>query len=273
MRTFGAGLCAALAAACATPAAAEIFFGTYTPSDTAATVKNVTMPVTYRSASGQSFTAPSGLSAYCANVFCSYIEGQGVTTEFVSPGSFTATHMIVPLSMFSIYNNRYGFSISELDEDSGTWVGLGYMQFESGNIPNNLGAVTEVQVPFGASGAGFVDFNYQPIHFEAGARYRVTASGWAGGVGTFLWHGSGEAAQPGQSIQHTGYQAAFGLSQTNLAWQPAFALTDGGALAYAAPGAVPEPATWLMLITGFGQAGHLVRRRRAAGVSSRRVMV
>lgn len=262
MRTFGAGLCAALAMSCATPAAAEIFFGTYTPSDTTPTVQNVTMPVTYRPASGQSFTAASGLSANCGP-FCSYIEGQGVTTEFVSPTSFTASHMIVPMSMFSVYNNRYGFSISEFDATSNSWVGLGYMQFESGNIPNSLNTITEVQVPFGASGARFVDFNYQPIDFEAGNRYRVTASGWAGGIGTFLWHGSNQAAAPGQSIQHTGYQASFGWTQTQLVWQPAFAFTDGGALTYSTS-AAPEPATWLTMIAGFGVLGAAFRRRKPA---------
>jgi hypothetical protein len=187
-----------------------------------------------------------------------------VTTEFVSPTSFTASHMIVAMSTFSIQNNRYGFSISEFDEDAGGWVGLGYMQFESGNVPSGHAAVTEVQVPFGASGAGFVDFWYQPITFSAGGRYRVTASGWAGGTGSFNWYGSDEAAAPGQSTQHTGYQASFGYTQKALAWQPAFAFTDGGPLVYAVlPSAAPEPGTWALMIGGFGLAGATLRRRSA----------
>jgi hypothetical protein len=39
---------------------------------------------------------------------------------------------------------------------------------------------------------------------------------------------------------------------------------DGGtAVVFNAAGAVPEPATWAMMIFGFGLAGSLFRRRRA----------
>jgi hypothetical protein len=33
------------------------------------------------------------------------------------------------------------------------------------------------------------------------------------------------------------------------------------------PGAVPEPATWLMMLGGFGAIGGTMRRRREAKVS------
>ena len=42
----------------------------------------------------------------------------------------------------------------------------------------------------------------------------------------------------------------------------AFAAT-AAALAIAAGAAVPEPATWAMMITGFGAAAAMMRRRRA----------
>jgi hypothetical protein len=34
------------------------------------------------------------------------------------------------------------------------------------------------------------------------------------------------------------------------------------------PGGVPEPATWALMIVGFGGAGAMLRRRRAALVAA-----
>ena len=39
--------------------------------------------------------------------------------------------------------------------------------------------------------------------------------------------------------------------------------TDNQAFAFAVPGGVPEPATWTMMIMGFGAMGAALRRRRA----------
>lgn len=39
----------------------------------------------------------------------------------------------------------------------------------------------------------------------------------------------------------------------------------GGSRPVSPPGAVPEPAAWLLMITGFGSIGLVARRKRAAG--------
>lgn len=39
---------------------------------------------------------------------------------------------------------------------------------------------------------------------------------------------------------------------------------DAGFVTVPAPGAVPEPATWAMMISGFGGAGMMLRRRRSS---------
>lgn len=44
--------------------------------------------------------------------------------------------------------------------------------------------------------------------------------------------------------------------------------TDHQAFAYAIAGGVPEPATWAMMIMGFGAIGATIRRRRATAVAA-----
>ena len=44
--------------------------------------------------------------------------------------------------------------------------------------------------------------------------------------------------------------------------------TDHQAFAYAWTAAVPEPASWAMMIMGFGAIGATLRRRRAAAVAA-----
>ena len=43
---------------------------------------------------------------------------------------------------------------------------------------------------------------------------------------------------------------------------------DAGYITVPAVGAIPEPATWAMMLTGFGGAGLLLRRRRSIGVAA-----
>ena len=43
---------------------------------------------------------------------------------------------------------------------------------------------------------------------------------------------------------------------------------DGAGLKLNLSSAVPEPATWAMMIAGFGMIGAMVRRRRAAALAA-----
>ncbi len=43
---------------------------------------------------------------------------------------------------------------------------------------------------------------------------------------------------------------------------------DGAGLKLSLSSAVPEPATWAMMIAGFGMIGAMVRRRRAAALAA-----
>lgn len=258
---------AALAAATmALPAAATVYGGTYTPSDTAVTVREAQsnfLPLRYR-LPDQSFSGAAGVSGYCANIYCTYFIGQSVTTEFTPTTSFTASKLILPALLQSPYGNRrVGFSVQQWNPATSQWIGLSYAQIESGLVPQNT--IVEIEVPLGVAGARFIDFNYQPISFQAGTLYRLSASAWAGALGTFVWYNSNQAAATGQSVQYEAVQASTGGTATNLAYQPAFAFSDGGDLLPAPPpvtGAIPEPASWAMLIIGFGAVGGSLRHRR-----------
>jgi hypothetical protein len=251
-------LAGVLAAGLAAPASATIFFGNYQPSDTAATNVGVGLPLTRRTPdASQTFDASASNSTYCANVYCSFFYGDQVATTFTVDSTFTASHMIVPVYAISPYGNRRsGFNIEHLV--GGDWVGLGFMQIESGLVP---GGPFEVQVAFGNSSGS--TFNPAPIQFEDGETYRIRTNHAAGAAGYLYWYLSDEAAAAGQSHQ---YSSAPGVAG-DLAWQPAFALTDGGDLVYQQPDpgpGIPEPGTWALMILGFGGAGAMLRRRRIA---------
>jgi hypothetical protein len=243
-----------LAAAAATPAAATIFFGNYNPSNTAATSAGVGLPLVRRAPDAtQSFDTAASNSTYCANFFCTFFYGTTVTTTFTVDSTFVASHLIVPISTVSPYGNRRaGFNIERLD--GANWVGLGFMQVESGLVP---AGIREVQVAFGNSSGS--TFNPAPIQFDDGATYRIRTNHAAGAAGFMSWYLSDQAAATGQSYQHSTQPGVAGP----LAYQPAFALTDGGDLVYAPKtGGVPEPATWAMMIAGFAGIGAALRRRR-----------
>lgn len=250
-----AGALAAVAVGVPAQAGATVLFGTYDPSDTAVTHKYSFLPLDYRGPDGgQSFDTAASVSAFCGNPWCTYIASTRVTTEFVAPNDFLASRLIAPMAVTSPYGNRrVGFAISRYDTETSTWVNLGYMQVESGLLPQ--GSIQEVDVPFGEAGAGYVDYKYLPIQFEAGERYAINASGWAGAAGYTSWYLSDQVAAPGQSVQYSTQSG-----QSDLAYQPAFAFTDGGDLS-APVSPVPEPKTWAMMILGFLGVGAALRRR------------
>lgn len=59
-------------------------------------------------------------------------------------------------------------------------------------------------------------------------------------------------------------QISAGLHTINVVgtWDPQTGGSYGGQIDFAAAPAVPEPATWAMMIAGFGIAGFAMRRRR-----------
>jgi hypothetical protein len=57
--------------------------------------------------------------------------------------------------------------------------------------------------------------------------------------------------------------SAYSSPQDNMGWSFNFVLNNVSA-SYVDVGAVPEPATWAMMIGGFGMVGGAMRRRRVS---------
>lgn len=105
----------------------------------------------------------------------------------------------------------------------------------------------------------------------------LTAEGQGGSVDFFLTDDSGTVFEflnvmLGSGNNHFGFDAINGQSITNLFFQ-----ADAGTeidilkqvriLREGETNVVPEPATWAMMLMGFGVAGYSMRRRRKAALS------
>lgn len=88
---------------------------------------------------------------------------------------------------------------------------------------------------------------------------------FTGGVATFLFNG-GASSQTRAFDALAGFQTfnfnATGISSVQITADSPFAIDNVRLNAVAA--AVPEPATWAMMLVGFGAIGFSMRRRRSA---------
>lgn len=177
--------------------------------------------------------------------------------------------------------------------DSLSGTGVLPSSFGGINWGNNWRYFDAVQVPYApASGAQRIFRNYSiwgvdtaqiPFTFGADVVFQGAAiSGYASNPVTFLLYNNGSLVHTSASFAPTsipvfaasGYAGA--IDEVRVSGRQimtidnvTFNLADGPG----GPGGengVPEPAAWVMLITGFGLTGALLRRRRAAAAGARR---
>jgi PEP-CTERM motif len=69
------------------------------------------------------------------------------------------------------------------------------------------------------------------------------------------------------TVSNVGFQSPFLTTTGSLTWQGGFSNVTFTAAAVGTPGAVPEPASWALMIAGFGIAGAALRRKPRVSVS------
>jgi hypothetical protein len=154
-------------------------------------------------------------------------------------------------------------AISVTIGDNGLGVAGGSSDPVNGNSTHSYNASTGVFVdtydfflPTGFAGASAIttisgqdvnDLNFTNITFNS----------VAGSTGT----------GNGVSTAHVGFQPVMmgGPQELVITGTGGSAATFGGTVSFVLAGGVAEPATWALMIVGFGGIGGLVRRRRAQG--------
>jgi len=265
----------AAGAAVVCPASAEVFFGTYTPSQNDVTIASSTDPWIYEirdhDAAAMATTQSDSFAAYRSlNVFGTAISRQSLYNEFVAPATFSASHISVAVSRTGgATDTLLALSVQKWDEAGGVWENLygnfGGARVRAAGVPNN-GEIMDMILPFGNNQTGGPGgFSSTPATIEAGERYRVIFSHSAGAVGGLNWHLSTQASQmdaigldgdamtgPSESAYYEGFNANDFTSYAGEAgFQFSFAFTDGDP--------VPAPAT--LALSGAGLLAASRRRR------------
>ncbi len=196
----------------------------------------------------------------------------GVTGLGLGLGSETTGSQLTTASFSANAGETLRFFFNYVTSDGSGFADYAWVQLLGGGGPLTL--FTARTTPGGNTVPGFgmpalapgVALNPGTVTIVPGAPAwdkLGTSSGtcWSTGCGYTGW------VEMNYIVQTAGsYQLRFGVVnwadtafQSGLAWNGAFiGDTPIG------PGAIPEPATWAMMILGFGLVGHAARRRRMA---------
>lgn len=203
----------------------------------------------YRSIFRRNFLLGAGLVALVA----SPVAASGLIV-FAPNGALTTDHDAGnPVNLGNVFTATAAGSVTSLGFYTPTnLVGGG----ETVGLYDSVGtllASTFVDVPVNTPGQYFFQ-SIAPVLLAAGQQYTVVnfvgQNGWAYGAVTAT----------GVTFNYNSYRYDSALAFTTS--------TGGGGPAYVGPnltfGTVPEPATWAMMLTGFGLIG--IRRRRRSKV-------
>jgi hypothetical protein len=171
-------------------------------------------------------------------------------SQSFTPG-VTGTLDRIDLQIFRRASDDLRFRFGSGEAIAGNYVELVTFDVLAANVPTTEGGLFSV------------DLSSYGLKLQAGSLYSVILSSTqTGSFGQFGWT-IGEITSGGVEISAPPYAGG-----------RAFASTDQGAtwgtrgvdrpLRTWMTAAVPEPASWALMITGFGLAGMAMRRRRAA---------
>ena len=117
------------------------------------------------------------------------------------------------------------------------------------------------EAAFSTNGLEFIEFNFAELTLAAGSEYKLDfAFGGVSNQNFFYNEGGGS---PFSQEGFTGIDGTQGGDTGNSVIPRLELIGEPGA---GGVGAVPEPASWAMMITGFGLAGATLRRRRPVPV-------
>jgi hypothetical protein len=199
--------------------------------------------------SGQGTYTPSGLGA-------GYV-GQPIIAAFFADVDTRGARSALTSYGTGTYAGRGAFGA--------TWDGVGY--YNRGD--DKLNSFQVILTDRSDTGAGNFDiyFNYDQIQWETGSA--SGGSGGLGGISAAVGYNAGTGAPgtyyelPGSRTPGTfldkGTAPLVRTTNNGVPGQLYFSVRNG----VVSPG-VPEPATWAMMIGGFGMVGGAMRRRRVS---------
>jgi hypothetical protein len=149
-----------------------------------------------------------------------------------------------------------------------TWPGVGYFS----SATNKLNTFQLLLVNRGDTGAGNFDiyFNYDQIQWETGDASNgrnglggiSAAAGYSAGAGAPGTYAQLDGSLTNGALLDGGSNSLVANSNVGVAGRYLFTVRGGTVTAPPVVGAVPEPATWAMMIVGFGMIGGSMRYRR-----------
>ena len=168
-----------------------------------------------------------------------------------------------PFTLGFSFTANSGVQVTQLGVFDGSQDGLA--EAHAVGLWDSIGTLlASTVVGSGTSGTLVNQFRYADIPFVtlvAGQTYRVGAV-WASGADPLVFSATGLSLDPRFSYLGGAYVAGGSL---------AYPGSVGGEGGYFGPnlmlgGGVPEPATWAMMIAGFGMVGFALRRRELTPV-------
>ena len=175
--------------------------------------------------------APFSALTYCIDL-----------TKFVSLGNVNYTdYTIVPISSVGTISSAKAGALNALLTNS-----LSLLAGATGQTAINISAARQMAV--------------WEILYETGANWSVTDANSAFSIG-----GSGAPLTAAQSLANSYLSNVASSSWTASGDYQLRVLNSPTRQSQVFLAAVPEPATWAMMIMGFGAIGATLRRRRAAG--------
>ena len=161
------------------------------------------------------------------------------------------------------FNGRAAFGV--------TWSDVGVF---GGSTDDKRNSFQILLVDRGDTGAGNFDIvlNYDKVQWETGSASSSGGRNGLGGNSAAAGYNAGTGNLPGTFFEFAGSRvngafldggpnALAQNSNVGVAGRYVFNVRDGNV---APPPAVPEPATWAMMIGGFALAGGVARRRKRA---------